>query len=613
MSNYSYQFQKELYKAQKAEEYYIKTVNYAKEAAANAGGRFGVPIQNAASKFLRELEQQSTIDFPYYFDKNEAGKACRFAELLRHTKGPEIKQRLVLQPWQVFFFSNIFGWRRLGSGARRFTEAFLLVARKNGKSKMLSVILLYCSIYEEPNGGAEGVTAAVTLDQAKIVLKDTLSMCRIDENLRRLKKIEVFRHHLEIRAAGIPSEIYAVASVARTLDGKNPSICVIDEYHAHKTPEVYDVMITAQGARKNPLLVVITTAGFFIEGPCHLMMRECEREAAGDVRNDRRFSLIYALDDGDDWTDPANLYKANPNLNVSIDEKWLTDRLLQVAGNTQGQRNFKTKHLCIWEKGEKTFIDVQKWRENALEIKTPDGAPFQITPDTIAAVFDEWDFVRGQKMYPDKKYSCVAAFDLSHSKDFTAKIYLFKMPDGGYFVLPKTYYPGDAPQSRKDQFGVPLGDWMDAGVVTATPGNVIDIRFIIEDLLNDSKILNIDCIGYDAWNSTSFVQIVQEAWPEAGFLKIPQTMSVMTEPMKRIEILLEQKKLRHPNHPALNWMMANCVAKESQNGGLMPKKADVGTSKIDLCVALIMAMAIEKLMEPTPMIENPLSFGITIF
>ena len=369
-------------------------------------------VRLACERHKRDLERSECSDWPYRFNVAQAEKALTFIELMPHTKGKWAAQnkRLVLEPWQRFFIASLFGWVHKETGLRRFREGRLMVPRKNGKSAMAAGIGNFM-LTADGEFGAEVYSGATTQKQAFEVFKPARLMAKKTPMFCRSFGVTVAAQKLETRTGGVFEPI-----VGDPGDGASPSCSIVDEYHEHRTDKLYDTMKTGMGAREQPLMLVITTAGENIAGPCYLAFDELKNVLEGVIEDDELFGLIYTIDDGDDWTDPANLVKANPNYGVSVSADFLRSELAKAIRSPRNQARFKTKHLNIWISARSAYFNMEDWRRQAdPNLTIPQG-------DDVARF---------------------GALDLSSKIDITANLSLWrKMIDGQhhYFVVAPHFY-----------------------------------------------------------------------------------------------------------------------------------------------------------------------------
>ncbi|MCP5629173.1 terminase large subunit, partial [Klebsiella pneumoniae] len=371
-------------------------------------------IRLACQRHFDDLKKSLDNNYPYRFDRDLAERACRFVQKLPHSSGDLAGQKLKLEPWQSFIFCSIFGWVTKKDKKRRFREAYIRVARKNGKSFFAAGIGTYMFCADGENS-AEVYCGATTMAQAKKVFTPARQMASRLPALRSRFDISVWTDSLTR-----PDGSVFAPMAGKPGDGDSPHCAIIDEYHEHDTDHMYEAMTMGMGARSQPLTLIITTSGSSLESPCYDKDKEVKEVIEGITRNDRLFGMIYELDAGDDWTDPKNLIKANPNLDVSVKYSDLVE-LLEVAKQVPRKVNaFKTKRLNIWVSGKSAFYNMEQWK--AAE-----------DPDLELA-----DFAND---------SCNIGLDLAKKLDMNAGIRLFTREIEGkrhyYCIKPKFWVPED--------------------------------------------------------------------------------------------------------------------------------------------------------------------------
>ncbi|MDN3627165.1 terminase large subunit, partial [Methylobacterium isbiliense] len=280
-------------------------------------------IRLACQRHLDDLARQDDPAFPYRFDARKAAKVCKFLQLLPHTKGKWARkaERLRLEPWQLFKTAALFGWLRKADGLRRYRKAFLLIPRKNAKSTWAAGIGLYL-FAADGEYGAEVYSGATSEKQAWEVFRPAKLMAQKTPALLQAFGIHVGAKNLHILANGSRFE----PMIGTPGDGASPSAAIHDEYHEHPTDEQVDTMETGMGAREQPLLVIITTAGDNLAGPCFALQQEAQKVLEGALYDPELFALIYTVDPEDDWTSELALRKANPNFDVSVSGEYLLTR-----------------------------------------------------------------------------------------------------------------------------------------------------------------------------------------------------------------------------------------------------------------------------------------------
>lgn len=505
----------------------------------------------ACERFLRDLSRD---DWQWRFDEALATRACGFIEHLPHIKGQWARKRLkiTLEDWQVFIVCNLFGWVDKTTGLRRFITCYLEVARKNAKSTLAAGIALYM-LAADGEPGAEVYSAATTGDQARIVFDVARQMVLREADFIR-GGIDPQRHGLYMPDDARKFE--PLNAEGSTLDGLNPHCTIIDELHAHKRRDVYDVLDTARGARDQSLLASITTAGSDRAGICYEQRTYVVKVLEGVFEDERYFSVIYTLDDQDDWTDPAVWPKANPNYGVSVLAEDFERSAREAMNKPSAQNNFLTKRLNVWVNADSAWMDMRAWDRCA-------------NPALNIEEFDGQD--------------CIAAFDLASKVDIAAKIKLFRR--GKKYVAFGTYYLPEhaAEDGRNSQYS----GWARSGRLTVTDGNVVDYERIETDLKEDAGRFKLVEVPYDPFQAMQFSQRMQAEG--MTMVEMRPTVLNFSEPMKELEKLVLEGNFEHDGDPVLAWMVSNVVCHRDQKDNIYPRK-EREENKIDGVVALIMAL-----------------------
>ncbi len=500
-----------------------------------------------------------------HFDPGAAQHAIDFFGFLRHSKGEWAGKVFELADWQTFVIAMLFGWKR-ADGTRRFREGYIEIPRKNGKSTLLSGIGLYL-FFADGEQGAEVYTAATKLDQAKIVHSESISMVRKSPMLAA--RITITKNNLAVVPTN--SKYQPVGADSETLDGLNVSGAVIDEYHAHKNSGIFDILNTATGARNQPLIVVITTAGSNkVKSPCGIKNEYCTKVLLDTVQDDDIFAFIATIDTGDDWSDERVWYKANLNLGVSAKLDDLRRKARVAKQLPSAQNSFRRLHLNEWTEQNERWLDLEVW-DNC-------------TGDVEAAALPE--FLRGRP--------CWGSLDLASTRDIAAFVLWFppnEDEDVGYLV-PRFFVPDESIAERASRDRVPYPAWKDEEWLDATPGNITDYEFIRKAVHDAAEEYQLEQIGYDRWNASQLVtQLVAD-----GFDMVPvgQGFAGMAGPTKSFESKVVGRKLAHGGHPILRWMAQNVSVRRDPADNMKPDKATSG-EKIDGIVAAIMAIGIAEL------------------
>jgi len=509
----------------------------------------GKLIRQACKRHLLDLERDDV-----YFDEDRANHALEFFNFCTHVKGVLAGQPIKLEPWQSFIVASIFGWMRKEDGLRRYRKAYVEVARKNAKSTLTSGISLYMTAFDN-EGGAECYSAAVKRDQAKIIWGDARVMAERSPFLRRVFKTT----GTSIYHVGSASKFEALASDSRSLDGLNVHFAAIDELHSHKSRDVYDVLDTATGAREQPLMFSITTAGFNREGICYEVREYCTKVLSGIIDDDSIFAAIYTLDDEDDWKDESTWIKANPNIGVSV--KWDDiRRLAKYAKETPTARNnFLTKRLNRWVSTETAWIDLEAW----------DRAPALASEDVLA------------------NSPCIIGLDLAHKLDVAAAVAVFAVEDQ-YHVKAKFWLPQEQITAKSRSIGNKYQAWAESGYLELTEGSIIDHEVIEEQLRIWLAEYDVHEIAFDPYGSVQLANRL--ARDGAPMVQVGQTVKNLSEAMKDVEASVVAKKFAHGDNPMLSWMFSNVLVEPDRNENIFPRKAHPD-SKIDGAVATFTAVS----------------------
>lgn len=526
----------------------------------------------AVERHLRDLEHQNTPEFPYYFDEAQAKRAIDFKQQLRHTKGEwanprKHDTRIHLEPWQQFIDWVLFGWRREG-GYRRFTKAYEEVARKNGKTTKGAADANYCfSMDRPPEIGPEVYFVATKKDQAKIAWEEAERQIERQPFLRKLT--HTYKQNSTIIIPGTAARMKPLGKDSHTEDALNPHFVLVDEYHAHRDNGMLEVMESALGAREQPLIEIITTAGFDKECACYqeehsLAERILERSI--DPVPENYFCIIFTLDEEDDWTDPEVWIKANPNLGISVRWDYLRQRIQDALQSPAKQNKIKTKNLNIWTQAETRWILDERWMACADESPV-DLGEFAFLP-------------------------CTLGMDLSSSQDITALALCFlpRKGDDRFRFFYRFFVPEEGLLERERRDQVPYSHWVEHGLIYTTPGDVIDYDFIEDQIAEDAKRYQILETAYDPWKAQEIVNHLSEGG--MTMVEIFQRYSGMAVPTDTFETKVLAKEVVHDGNPVMRWMVSCTEVKSDRQGNIMPMKPrrEKTGKRIDGVVASILAL-----------------------
>lgn len=521
----------------------------------------------AAQRQLDDLERQGTEDFPYLYNPYlvdvhgkeycPAERICAFAEQLQHVKGVWKGKNIFLEPWQIFFLATLFGWVHQSTGMRRFRECYSEIPRKNGKSVLGAIIGLYMFCADN-EGGAEVYSGATTEAQAWEVFKPARLMAKQNEALCDFYSVEI--HAKDLSTSTDYSSFRPL--IGDPGDGASPHCAIIDEFHEHKTPNQYDTMTTGMGARSQPLLCIITTAGSNLAGPCHGKRVQVVKVLEKIFENEEIFGLIYTIDKDDDWQDIENWKKANPNYGVSVFPDFLKGRLKTALQDPAKQNITRCKHLNEWMNVATAYFDMA-----ALE-KCVDK-------ELILEDFS------GENVWP--------GLDLASKEDLASKVKVFKRTidgDDHYYAFSDFYLPQEA---AKGEDKAHYAGWASEGWLTLTHGFRLDIDQVETDLKKDAKQFEVVEVPHDPWNVAQMAAHMEDANIE--MVEVNQTVKELSEPTKELSAIIRDGKFHYDGNPILKWCLSNVVCQEDTNENVKPKK-QIGQEhlKIDGAIALILGL-----------------------
>lgn len=518
----------------------------------------------ACQRHLDDLEASRRAGYPYRFDPELAERKIRLIELLPHTKGEWgfKRQLLSLEPWQKFGLACTFGWVRKKDGFRRFRESYWEVPRKNGKSQVAAGVGVSMFVADD-EFGAEVYSGATTEKQAWEVFRPARLMVKRSPMLVEHKGIEVNASNMNIPEDGSRFE----PLIGNPGDGSSPSCSVIDEYHEHDTAAQYETMLTGMGARRQPLMFIITTSGANIEGPCFDKRRQVIEMLEGTVPDDELFGWIWTIDEGDDWTDPKVLAKANPNIGVSVFQEYLESQQQRAIRSARFTNTFKTKHLNVWVSAKTGYFNMESWK--ACE-----------DPSLSLEAFE------GQ--------SCILGFDLARKLDMNCMARLFYRDIDGrrhyYSVAPKFWVPEDTVSSTDNRrMAERYQAWVNSGHLEETDGAEIDYRAILAEAVEANKVSPVERSPIDPHGATNLSHHLDDEGLTP--VTIIQNYTNMSDPMKELEAAIMSGRFHHDGNPIMTWCVGNVIGKNIPGNDDIVRPIKQGNdNKIDGAVAAIMAV-----------------------
>ncbi len=553
-----------------ARDYCGIALAYAKRAADEKNrARFGKWIRLAARRYLRDLERARKRGGPFYFDPEEACRACSFIEHLPHVEGkwknadgsPQIN--IVLHESDVFFVVQLFGFRK-PDGARRFSMALKAIARKNAKSTVAAAIGLYCQCCEDELG-PQVISGATTGKQARIVFGVAKRMVEKTSALRDAFGLEAFANAIPSYSNG--GSFMPINAKASTQDGLNPSTTILDEIHAHKTHDLLNVLRSAAGARANPLFLFTTTEGYESPGPWPELRHFAEQVLQELVEADHFLAIIYAVDEADeeaglpadDDFDEAAWIKANPLIEVNpILLAEIRKEAIEAKAMPGRHAEFRIKRLNRRSSVAGGWVNLSKWRacSGAVDLEALRSVP------------------------------CYGGLDLASTSDLCSFRLVWKQGQH-WFTHGWRFVPRAAIKSRTERGLVPYEPWVRSGYLIEAGDEVIDYDLVREHILLAHRRFMIKGVGYDRWNAAQLVaKLEKDGLPMQEFIQGPRSYHPAMQELERAYLA---GQLSHGNDPVLNWCASNLVARRDVNMNSAPDKRRAA-DKIDDFVALLMGV-----------------------
>lgn len=579
-----------------ARDYVGIALAYAKRAAADKNQVEHCKwVRLAAQRHLDDLTRQKAKDWPYRFDPWHSNDVCDFIEKLPHVEGNWCKcpgarrgehdERcglIDLEPFQIFILVCVFGWREKDTGFRRFTVVYEELARKNAKSTLTAGISLYCLACED-EPGPQVLTAATTFDQAKKVFHPAKRM--IEKTPALQEAFGLIPWAKSITCGDNGGYMQPIHAKSKSQDGHNPHVVTMDELHAHSDRGLYDVMVSAFGARLQPLLWIITTAGFNLYGICYEQRTFATKVLERSVIAEHFFAIIFTLDgpkdfeperkEGDDPYDPKNWIKANPLIKAAPSlAKEIGKRALEAKASPSAEGNFLTKNLNRWLGAATAWLNTTLWSacaDKSLRLR---------------------DFVG---------LDCYIGTDLSDKDDITAVALAAVDADDKlllktWFFLPEEVLNREDPQNR-EQIAL-YRQWKASGQLITTPGDFIDHRRVERLIRRLKRVLRIiRAIGdqYGAWQIMAATLNEDFGDGEDAFaVVLPKNARNCSDGAKDLEArhIAGPRRLRHDGNDVMTWMSGNAVVDRRTDGSILPKKEKpMSPNKIDGIDATVNAIA----------------------
>lgn len=521
-----------------------------------------VVVSNKVRKTYRHLAAEcNNQESTYYFDAAEAQYVIDFIEkFCCHSKGKWAGQQIQLELWQKALVSALFGFRDKETKKRKYRELVLMIGRKNGKSLLASALGVYLLI-ADGEGGPEIYSVATKKDQAKIIWNETVRMIKRSPVLNRRAKCLVSRIVTQYNNGVFEP----LGSDSMRLDGLNVHAALIDELHAIKDRNLYDVVVDGMSAREQPLSVITSTAGTVRDNIFDLKYDECRRIIDGyddpeGYHDETILPVIYELDDRAEWMKPECWKKANPGLGTIKSRETLANKVRRAKSNPMLVKNLLTKDFDIRETASQTFFTFEELNNEAT--------------------FDV------KELKP--RYG-IGGADLSQTTDLTCATVLFQVQGDPIIYVKQMYWiPEELFEQRIREDNVPYDIWHQQGYINLSPGNKIDYRLLVQwfQKVQREDDIYIYKLGYDRWSATYFVQDMEEKFGKPIMDPVAQGVQTLSAPMKSLKADLAAKKINYGNNPVLKWCMANTSVFEDRNGNIQPCKTS-GRSRIDGFASLL--------------------------
>lgn len=503
----------------------------------------------------------------FEYSPERANHAIEFIEnFCKHSKGKWGGKPIELELWQKAFIAAAFGFVHKIDGTRKYREVLLVVARKNGKSTIASGIGLYLQVADgEP--GAEVYAVATKKDQAKLVWIDAKRMVTKSPALRKRIKPLVS----ELRADFNDSTFKPLGSDSETLDGLNVHGAMMDEIHAWKDKNLYDVIVDGTSSREQSLIFMITTAGTIREAVYDMKYEEAELLLNGlddedGYKDDRFLPIIYELDKREEWTDEKAWQKANPGLGTIKQIDQLRTKVNKAKSNNMLVKNLLTKDFNVRD------TSVEAWMT------------FEALNNT--ATFDIEEL---------KPRYAIGGADLSSSVDLTSACIAFMVPNDETVYYKHMYWlPEDLLEQRSNEDKIPYNIWHENGLLRTTPGNTVHHKYVTEWFteMQEKHDVYIPWVGYDSWSARYWVEEMVNYFGKDSMLPVIQGKKTLSSPMKLLEANLTAKKINYGNNPITKWCISNTSKEEDKNGNIQPHKGKNQRRRIDGLAAMLNAYVV---------------------
>lgn len=522
----------------------------------------GTWTKKAVKRFVSDRKREKRDDFPYYFDEKAAEMVLSFAESLK--PGDLNGKTIDLLPWQIFVFANVEGWRYKGdSDRKRFRMAYIEVNRKNGKTTGLLLPLVLFNFLKYKASESYLVSSSDTL--AEKTFKEVRDIIKAEPALDDI--LDCRSLAITFKDINEKSRLGFYCDGGKSVDGLRPRFAVLDEYHDFQSDKMFMSMQYGMRSKKDAQLVVVTTADVEVANPCFEQNLKAKRILNGTQTQEDFFSVIYALDENDDYHDPSVWQKANPSLYDIIDPSVIQSDIDDAELTPHKIPELKAKTFGIWGGGgEKSWLAIETWQKNK----------------SLTVNIDDFEGLE-----------CFGGLDLAQVDDLCAFTKLFKK-DGKDFYFHRFYIPEGTAHERYRKENINFFQWIEKGIITAIPGSTIDYSFIIRDILEDAERFKIRGIGYDKWQAKDVIKELDAERPDIALIEIEQSLRKLSPLTQSYEKSVKDGHLVD-NSPVMLWMINNVEIKPDVNGNYKPmKKSKASTQRIDGVISSIMAYGVSQ-------------------
>jgi phage terminase large subunit-like protein len=491
-------------------------------------------VKEAVNRHLNDVKKSKTKKYPFHFDEEKADFAIRIIRMLRHNEASAAGKQFIMKPYLAFIVAMIFGWRIKKTGLRRFRRVYAEMARKGVKSDLAAAIGIVCLVFDD-EPGPQIYTIATQKEQAKIVFKKAVDMLRtfMNESSRMKQSIRIMGGDRPERIICYKNNGFMepFSSESTTKDGHNPHVVICDEYHAHKTDAMLNVMTSGMGSRQQPLTIIITTAGFNIEAPCYEEREIVINVLKGISQNDQYFGIIWTLDKEDDWHDKKVWIKAAPNIGETPTWEFMEENYKRALEGVTKEVEFKTKLLNIWNTSAISWIPDREVKKvmKLIDLDKMIGRPCLGSIDLAFAAGGD-----------------IVSFSL---------LFLPHEEDPLYYAYPYYFASEEKINDMKRNDRVNYQQWERDSHIISVPGNYIDYEYVKQRIFQSAEQFQLKAIIADRFNTS---QIITELINE-NILVIPfgQGTLSMNTPIDELEMMIKGRKIVIHDNPVTRWMFRN--------------------------------------------------------